>query len=474
MDKLYDKLIQYNKEDFYPMHMPGHKRNTEMMQMVNPYALDITEIEGFDNLHQAEGLLKQLSERIANLYGAKRSFPLINGSTVGILAGISAATHRGDKVLLARNCHKAVYHGVMLQGLIPIYYYPQQVDGIPINGGINAREIEDMLIKNKDITLVVITSPTYEGIVSDIKAISEAVHRQGALLLVDEAHGAHFGFHSFFPKSAVGLGADIVIQSLHKTLPAFTQTAVLHSNQKELDKKIEKYLAIYQSSSPSYLLMAGMDRCISILEEQAKELFVYYSALLQEFYRAVEGLKYLKIMKPNLIGKYDIYDMDLSKVVISVQNTAYSGHQLQTILHEKYHIVMEMETPEYVLGMTSICDTREGLTRLSEALLEIDREMPDLHKKMVHQSAMTKAEQIMFPSDTIDDKTEQVKLINCNDRVSANFICMYPPGSPILVPGEKIDQGIVDYINWIRQEGITVTGLCKESEDEIEVICNTI
>ncbi|MDD3173733.1 MAG: aminotransferase class I/II-fold pyridoxal phosphate-dependent enzyme [Herbinix sp.] len=477
MDRLYDKLISYNEQDYYPMHMPGHKRNTELMQMADPYKIDITEIEGFDNLHQAEGILKQLSTRLSRLYGAESSFPLVNGSTVGILAGISAATNRGDKVLLARNCHKSVYHAVVLMGLVPIYCYPPQIDEIPANGGIYPGEVEEVLINNKEITLVVITSPTYEGIVSDIKAISEAVHRHGALLLVDEAHGAHFGFHEDFPKSAVGMGADIVIQSLHKTLPAFTQTAVLHSNLTRLNNKIEKYLNIYQSSSPSYLLLAGIDRCISILEDQGQVLFSSYYRMLKEFYHSMKDLQNLKLLEPNLIGQYAIYDLDLSKITISVRDTQLSGHQLQTILREKYHIIMEMETPDYVLGMTSICDTKEGFSRLSDALVAIDRELTVTHNRDRQQSiTMKRPVQVMPLAEAMlpmeEYKSEQIQLDDCCDRVSAAFISMYPPGTPLIVPGERIDKEILNYIKWIQQEGITITGLCGEARNEIEVVCS--
>lgn len=474
MDRLYDQLTSYDKEDYYPMHMPGHKRNTNLMQMVNPYSIDITEIEGFDNLHQAEGILKQLSERLSTIYGAKKSFPLVNGSTAGILAGISASVNHGDTVLLARNSHKSVYHATVLMGLKPVYIYPQKIRELPVNGGITPGEIEEALINNKDIKLVIITSPTYEGVVSDIRAIADMVHNHGALLLVDEAHGAHFGFHDKLPKSAVSLGADIVIQSLHKTLPSFTQTAVLHLNKPELTKKVEQYLAIYQSSSPSYLLMAGIDRCISLLEENGRELFTSYLSLLEEFYSSMKELKMLKLMKPTIVGAYGVYELDPSKITVSVRNSTITGHQLQKILREKYHIIMEMEAPEYVLGMTSICDTREGFERLAGALLQIDHELAaSVGKDNTLTEEISKPTQILTPHEAVQLKTERIKLCDSEGRISAVFISMFPPGSPLLVPGERIDMEMVDYITWVRQEEITITGLDGEGKDEIEVIGNT-
>lgn len=476
MDRLYDQLISYTEGDYYPMHMPGHKRNSGLMQPMDPYRIDITEIEGFDNLHEPEGILKNLSERLERLYGAEKSFPLVNGSTAGILAGISAATARGGRVLIARNSHKSVYHGAMINGLKPVYCYPPVLSKLPVNGGILTSDIEEVLMNNKDIRLVVITSPTYEGVVSDIKEIAKTVHRYGALLLVDEAHGAHFGFHPGFPESAVRQGADLVIQSLHKTLPAFTQTAVLHSNGVVPERRLQHYLAIYQSSSPSYLLMAGIDRCISLLENQGKDLFRQYYDKLSGFYRSMEKLSSLQIATKGLVGEKGVYALDPSKLTVSVQGTGLSGHELQTMLRERYHIELEMAAPEYVLGMTSICDTSEGFLRLEEALLETDRKLAAgnpgskiLHENILYKNTVKPA-QILDPQSAFESDTERIRLTESAGRICSAFISLFPPGSPLIVPGERMEQELVDYICRVKQEGITVTGLTGDGMDEIEAV----
>jgi len=469
VERLYDKLVSYQENDYYPMHMPGHKRNTEMMQMVNPYSIDITEIEGFDNLHKAEGILKQLSQRLSSLYQSEKSYPLVNGSTVGILAGICAATHRGDKVLIARNCHKSVYHALVLNGLNPVYYYPPMLKEIPVYGGISEHEIEKLLIEQKEISLVVITSPTYEGMVSDVEAIARVVHRHHALLLVDEAHGAHLGFHKGFPKSSVQCGADIVIQSLHKTLPAFTQSAVLHSNRSFLNNKIEQYLTMYESSSPSYVLMAGMDRCVSVLEDHGADLFDAYHKRLDSFYQSMKQLRYLKVIKNEMIGINGIYDLDSSKITINVSDGRVTGHELCTLLKENFHIIMEMETPDYVLGMTSICDTEEGFGRLRDALLQIDNDLSGKDDTDRRTLKIMKPIQIMLPWQAFEHESEQIRLSDSCGRISGGFIGMYPPGAPILVPGERIDEEMIRYLDRIRREGITITGL-KEEDKKIDVL----
>lgn len=473
MDRLYDKLVSYSIKDYYPMHMPGHKRNIDIMKMINPYMLDITEIEGFDNLHQPEGILEKLSVRISSIYGSRRAFPLVNGSTAGILAAISAATCRGDKVLVARNAHKSVYNAIMLLGLIPVYYYPPLFDDLSIFCGILCSEIEELLINNPDIKAVIITSPTYEGIVSDIKAISELVHKHNALLIVDEAHGAHFGFIKELPASAVTLGADLVIQSIHKTLPAFTQTAVLHSNRDELNAKISRYLAYYQTSSPSYLLMAGIDRCISLLEDKGGELFMAYYKRLMSFYDELSRLKKLRLMDWNIIGKNGAYDWDPSKLTISVRNTDLNGKQLQDILRDSYHIETEMAAVDYVLGMTSICDTDEGFMRLSEALFEIDSRCAltkgDDTINILSENVI-KPVRLLLPSEAAEKDTEQINIDDSNGRISASVISVFPPGCPLIIPGERLDKDLIDYIKLIKQTGLTISGLAGENKNGIDVL----
>lgn len=474
MEDLYNKLIRFSRTDHYPMHMPGHKRNIKKLYMENPYAIDITEIEGFDNLHQPEGILMKLSERISSLYNAEESFLLVNGSTAGILAGISAATKKGDFCLIARNSHKSVYHAVTLMDLKPVYIYPERIVDLPIHGGILPSKVEDMLIKYPEIRLVVITSPTYEGVVSDIRTIAETVHRHGALLLVDEAHGAHFGFHKDFPKSAVTLGADIVIQSLHKTLPAFTQTAVLHLNRMELETQIKKYLSIYQSSSPSYILMAGADQCIKLLEEDADNMFQAFSDELKEFYASMEDLVKLKLVNKNIIGDSGVYDLDSTKLTIISSGTKMTGHQLNFILREKYHIDMEMEARDYVLGMTSICDTKDGFDRLGKALHMIDRK--DLYQNGNEYIGsalpeMNRAIAKLTPSEAMQKEFESILVSESSGRISAAFVSIYPPGIPALVPGEIIQDRIIEYLNQARESGLTITGLCGDDKEKIDVVC---
>ena len=227
MRRLYKELENYGKSDFYPFHMASDVYKRQCIEGDFPIERDITEIDGFDDLHHSEGILLEAQNALSRMYGTRKSFFSVNGSTAGILTAISASVKKGGQILVARNCHKAVYHAIYLRELVPTYIYPQSDNDLGINGSISVSRVERYLEENPKIEAVLITSPTYDGVVSDVRQIAEAVHKYGIPLIVDEAHGAHFRFSDYFPVSAADLGADVVIQSFHKTLPAMTQTLSL-------------------------------------------------------------------------------------------------------------------------------------------------------------------------------------------------------------------------------------------------------
>ncbi|SET59953.1 aminotransferase class I/II-fold pyridoxal phosphate-dependent enzyme [[Clostridium] polysaccharolyticum] len=457
---LYDKLSQYGKKSYYPFHMPGHKRNLKLMGEMNPYAIDITEIDGFDNLHDPEDVILESMKRAEKLYQSEKTFYLVNGSTAGILTGISACTKKGDKILMARNCHKAAYHAVFVNELNPVYLYPQFDNKKGIQCGYSAEYIKNMLIKHPDTSLIVLVSPTYEGVVSEIKEICKLAHERNIPVLVDEAHGAHFAFHRAFPSSALELGADVVIQSVHKTLPAFTQTALLHINSKLVDiKKIKTYFSIYQTSSPSYVLMAGIDQCIGMLEERREELFENLIHNLRYFYEEMSELNHIKVIEAN--GR------DLSKILISTKGTNMTGPELYDILLKKYKLQMEMAEADYVLAITTIGDTKEGFDRLMAALREIDTTLSKCSEAGNASYTPVKAEVVLLQHKAFEREKEYCLLEKSENRIAGGFVNLYPPGIPILVPGEKITHDILEHIYAYQETGLSMKGL----KDEKYVLC---
>lgn len=551
--KLYDALKKYVASSEYPFHMPGHKRR--MGEPQESCAIDITEIEGFDNLHHAEGILKESQERAAELYGSKDTYYLVNGSTAGILAAISACVRPQGRILMARNSHKAAYHAAELRGLRISYLYPgkpysvlnsEQLcpnkpyqesaedmnysDGkiglggersldreiglgkeegldrkcslngeiglsreIGLDGGINPEDVRAALEADGTIEAVFITSPTYEGVVSNILEIAKVTHDFAIPLIVDEAHGAHFGFHPCFPESSVKLGADIVIHSLHKTLPSMTQTALLHRNGKLVqNERIQKFLDIYQTSSPSYVLMASMDACIGLLREHKDRLFQDFSGRLKAFYQKAGRLRHIHFMECGL--RYTTEDeakqitkcfaesgrnisRDCSKLVFHADGR--SGKWLADVLRERFHLEMEMAAGGYVVALTSIADTEEGFERLYTALQILDGELETQRCKDTHtvSSVINHLQYVMNrkePPFTIAQAAElphkRVTWAESEGEICAEYIYMYPPGIPLIVPGERISGALLNWVLACRRDGFTLHGMSDYSMQTVEIV----
>ena len=500
---LLERLTEYAGSDAYPFHMPGHKRR-EITDGIpggfpDPYGIDITEIDGFDNLHHAEGILKDAMDEAAAIYGTDRSWYLVNGSTCGILSAVFATTENGGKILTARNCHKAVYHAICLNRLEAEYLYPEEITEFGINGGIRAEDVRKALEKDAmhcagnsgdvrgkitKIQAVLITSPTYEGVVSDIRVIADVAHEYGIPLIVDEAHGAHLEYadrcHSF-PKSALECGADIVIQSLHKTLPCFTQTAILHVKGKLVDQdRISRYLSMFQTSSPSYLFMAGMERCIRYMDGDGRNEMIRYEKRLERFMERMEGLQVLEVLDREICGKYrTVAGWDPSKIVVSTMRAEdFHGEELAETLRRKYHLEMEMTAPEYVIAMTSLMDTEEGFERLGTALLEIDgalrrRTESGRKEKAASETPEGLESKVSHPvrrmliCEAMDADTERTAFQDTVGKVSAEFVYLYPPGIPIIAPGEVFTDAIVEKIMAYKAAGLLVQGPADPDADVI-------
>ena len=461
---LFQRLREYAAGPSAPLHMPGHKRNTRLLGDTLPYALDLTEIEGFDNLHEASGILAEGMTRAATLYGSDRAFYLVGGDTAGILAGIRAATRPGDRVLVARNCHRSVYHAIELCRLRPCYLCPPIDPMSGLCGSIPPQRVEEALRCCPGIRLVVLTSPTYEGVLSDIASIAQICHTHNIPLFVDEAHGAHLGFGPFGP-GAVAAGADIVAHSLHKTLPSLTQTGLLHVSGPRIDpNEAERQLALFQSSSPSYPLMASIDRCVRLMAGPGQEWAEAHRRRLDTFDRALSGLK--RLWSP---GHADLwphpvfFGLDPSKIYLSCRATFLDGHsltgrRLAEILREEYQIETEMAAADGLLAMTSLCDEDETLHRFAHALCEIDRRC----EGRLSGDASTRPDGM--PSPIVLCSIEQALLAShdalplneCPGRTAAEYVWAYPPGIPLLVPGEQITEAFVSSVLQTLERGIVL------------------
>lgn len=474
MGELYRRLKTYSELDYYPYHMPGHKRQLcgELPREIAE--IDITEIEGFDNLHAPEEIFRRLQEEAAGLYGAEESFYLINGSTCGILAAISAAVPRGGRILMTRGAHKSAYHAVYLRNLTVSYLYPEMMEEYDIYDTVTPEQIAQALERGPVPDAVFLVSPTYEGRIADIETIAKLVHSKGIPLIVDEAHGAHLGLAEGFAKNSCQCGADLVIHSVHKTLPALTQSALLHVNGTRVDRdRLHRFLHIYQSSSPSYVLMAGIDNALQLVKERGKYLF---AQLRSNYLRMLTELSECK----NLCFLPSDAGQDIGKLVILSPKAGLSGQQIYDILLEKYHLQLEMAAADHCLAMFTIGDSAEAYKRMTEALLAIDRDITEGNwqtkqepeNKNIREGSLYHMQPgvCLSLADAWDTEKEEIPLSQAAGRIAGDFVNLYPPGIPVLVPGEQVEEIHCRKLAKYAGEGLKVQGIAGKDEYRITVI----
>ena len=442
MDHLHDKLRKYVSEDITPMHMPGHKRNPEMIDPC--FSKDITEIRGFDNLHDPHGVIKDLEEAAASIWNASGALLSVNGATAPILSAMMAASSRG-KILIASNCHISVWHALELSGVDFKIIDPDTDPGFPFCLETDPIKLDSILNDDPDIRTVVITSPTYEGIISDIESLARVAHSHNAALIVDEAHGAHLGLNEYFPASSV---ADVVIKSIHKTLHAPTQTAVLLTYSDRIKLSVLKhYMDIFVSSSPSYILMDGISSAIYSVKDDPLITKPWADALRNCRDILKKELQHLKM--------FDRKGIDPSKLVI-ISGGVINGNSLSDMLRsEKIEIEASFDT--HIIAMTGIGDTYSSLERFTSALIKIDRSLTgkidEAFDPAIPGSGL---EMSLNISKAVTLPRESVPVRDSIGRVSSSYVFKYPPGIPILIPGQKITADRAD--------------LC--GKEELEVLSN--
>ena len=434
---IYKALTEYKKSKLLRMHMPGHKGRKKLSGIDS--SLDITEITGFDNRHNADGIIKKSMEIASKKWGSEKSYYLVNGSTCGLLSAVRALTKRGDKVIVARNAHKSVFNAIELCGLHPVFIMPSVIEEWNIFGSVTENSVKKALEENDGVKLVIITSPTYEGVISDIASISKLVHKHNALLLVDEAHGAHLGFKPF-TDGAVKNGADVVIESLHKTLDAPTQTAIMHCGKNIDFKKIERQLSVFETSSPSYAFLSSIDRCVRELNGNS---FVNWAKAIDEFYEKSQAFSNIKVLGNCFKNYSEIFDYDKTKIVIYPENELKDGYTLFEVLRKECNIECEMATGGFVLALTGAGDDKKTIRKLYKALLKIDSSN---NYKNRTQSVFLYENPIIktTPEKASEGESEIVNLTESHGRVSAEYVWAYPPGIPIVIPGEEIPDILIN------------------------------
>ena len=423
MNRLEDALNDMASSGITPMHMPGHKRNPDLI----PSYLqnDITEIPGFDDLHAPSGIIKDIEHKASSLWNARSAVLSVNGATAPILASIMAASSKG-KVLIASNCHISVWHALELAGCTPVLIDPVTDPSVSFCLSVDPDSVDRVLTEDPDIKTVVITSPTYEGVISDIKSIYKITQAHKAALIVDESHGAHFGLNEMFPETSV---ADVVIKSIHKTLHAPTQTAILLTYSDTVrEDLIRHYMDVFESSSPSYILMSGIDRVVSDLTEDRTLTYSWAEALYECRAKLKTELKHIKLFEKD--------NTDPSKLVILTGNVISGSTLAQRLRTEGIETEASFDT--HLIAMTGIGDTKASLELFEKALLSIDNTLEGSVTSFKGVLPTEAPDIVMSVREAVTSDCVELPKAQCEGKISACYKFKYPPGIPIIIPGQRI------------------------------------
>lgn len=425
-----------------PSHGQGDFVNPASLKLLGHkfFTCDYSEIEGFDNLANPIGIIRTSQVEAARIYGAKSTFFLTNGSTSGIVASMFALLNRCDKVLIARNCHQSVYNGLVLTGAVPLWLMPQYNKEWGIYETISLDLLEETLARNKDIKAFIMTNPSYEGVMSDVYRISSVCKKYNVKLIVDEAHGALWNYHKALGTPALMQGADIVVQSLHKTAGALNPAALLHIGlDSDIEpKNIQKALNLITTTSPSYPILVNIESTINYLSSQNGQ------TKLQELVKNVNRtIRFLKSI-PNL--EVYSYNNDVTKILVKVTNM--SGFELSDILFDEYNIEDELANEKSVMFLTGLGTTKSKLKKLEKALFDLCAKNIKITPTEERENPIINIEpRVRYTPALLWGKpSREVDLKYSLARVSMELIADYPPGIPILLPGEVIKKEHIEYL----------------------------
>ncbi len=474
-NRLIHRLPQVTQAPHVSFHTPGHKSG-DLCPKVSPL-WDTTEIQGTDNLHNPREILKEAEERAAAFYGSDQTYYLVNGSTCGIYAMILAATRPGDEIIINRNAHQSVYYACFLGGLTPRYILPPVDPHLKLPLCVEEKAVEKALRQWPQAKAVVLTRPTYHGFASDLKAIAALVKASGKLLLVDEAHGAHLRLSRQLPEDAMACGAHACVQSTHKTLTAFTQASLLHVKGQGLDReRVRLMLRVFQSSSPSYLLMASLDEALRLTESEGAsrmEQLLEHMAVLRKHLAEIPGLLFSGMNQ----HKKNNPMIDLTRLWVDMRGLYISGYELDKRLQEKWHIFMEMSDLQGALALTTIGNTREDLLKLGQALETIASLAEQGHRKeetgldhLLGESHPENLPTTVIPlHEALQLPKRRVPLEEAEGAVMAESIIPYPPGIPWLVAGEELEGSMIKKLKRLSEAGIQILGLDNENQINLVV-----
>ncbi len=474
---LLDVLLAHAKRQVTSFHTPGHKNGQGIDPKLkaftgrNVYALDVTVFPEVDSLHDPVGPIKKAQLLMARAYGVKYSQFLVNGSSSGNMTMLMSACNPGDSVILSRNAHKSTLSGIIMSGVWPIWIQPKIDQHLDIIFDSDAAQIEEALRQYPEAKAVFITSPTYHGVTTDLRRIADICHARGKLLLVDEAHGAHLKFHKDLPISAVEAGADMCVQSTHKILSALSQGSVLHVNSDQIDiTRVRKIISMLQTTSPNYFILASLDAARKQVFFQGEKIFGRLIRLAEEARERINRLHHIYCVTQGEIRAKG-YDLDVTKLTLNVTRTGLSGHDVEQLLATQYGIQVDCADLFNLIAIMGIGTTRQDIDKLVAALEDIDRKDPGQEKNWVLQLPSLSTEMVMTPRDVfLQHRSKRVPLSKAVGHISAQTLTPYPPGIPVLIPGERVTKEIRDFLMDLADRDVRISGQETDALRSIKVV----
>ncbi|MBN1041315.1 aminotransferase class I/II-fold pyridoxal phosphate-dependent enzyme [Clostridium botulinum] len=471
---IYEALMKYKKARVVPFDVPGHKQgrgNPMLKEFLGEQCLsvDVNSMKPLDNLCHPVSVINDAECLAADAFGSKHAFFMVNGTTSAVQAMVMSVCKRGEKVIMPRNVHRSAINALVISGTIPVYINPgvNKKLGIPL--GMSVEDVKRAIKKNPDSKAILVNNPTYYGICSNLREITRLAHEHGMYVLVDEAHGTHFYFGEDMPVSAIEAGADMAAVSMHKTGGSLTQSSFLLLNCDLKVGYVRQIINLTQTTSGSYLLMSSLDLARRDLVLNGKEIFKKVKKLAQYARDEINKIDGYYAFSEELIDKDSVFDFDKTKLSVFTRDIGLAGIEVYDILRDEYGIQIELGDIANILAIISVGDGALTIERLISALSEIKR-LYSKDKSGMFDHEYINPEVILTPQEAFYSPKISIPMSEGAGKVCAEFVMCYPPGIPILAPGEKITKEILDYISYAKEKGCFLTGTEDAKIENINVV----
>jgi arginine decarboxylase len=477
---IFDAVKRYIETGTIPFHVPGHKQGRGLPELA-AYAgervleMDLTCMPGLDNICNPRDAIAEAEALAAKTFGADRAFFLVNGTTSGIQAMIMAVCHPGDKLIIPRNAHKSAVGGIIMSGANPVYIEPEIDTDFGISMGVSPEQVERAILQHPDAKAVFVINPNYYGTASDLSAIVEVAHRHGIPVIVDEAHGAHLAFSDELPLSAMEAGADLAASSTHKLVGSMTQSSMLLLKEGLVSaERVKGVLNLTQTTSPSYLLLTSLDLARKQIALHGKELVSNTLELARWVKNELKTVEGIQLFGEGLAGRPGCHAFDPTKIILNVTGLGMSGYEVEHLLREEHRLQVELSDLYNVMFVITLGDTRETVQYLVNCIKSISKCNP-LKNVVKYCPPLPEIPNMMvLPRDAFYSETKLVPLAEAAGEISAESIMAYPPGIPLICPGEIITQSVIDYVNILKQEQADLQGTEDKRINNIKVLKNAV